>query len=571
MDNYQFFKSLYQFANGQIELRALPSRARTFVGIGDTVAIENFCQKHNYENIHFGVGTRDGDGGTKKNIVSIPAVWTDIDFKDTPREIAWEKLKAFPFKPSITVKSGGGIHLYWFLKESAGKNDLEAIEDVNRRIAVALGGDMAAIDAARIMRVPGTLNHKYDPPRRCELVQLNDFTYSLDDFLGILPPIQKEKPEPNSQGNNDTGWLAVAMQPCSEGNRNATAAKLAGYYINKLPQADVLMILQSWNKSNNPPLPDDELNTVIKSISRHEPEIKQRQIDMANVYDAGRMIEAYKKHIKSLKQNQFITGIHEIDKRIRGVSGGEVMVILARSGAFKTATLQNLLVRYTHNSAWGAVFFSIEMPVASVAERYFQIFFGEPGFEVESMFSNESDPDSIEIVSHEFAANMKNLFVVPARVGLSDIPAYVRLIETEKNIKIGIIGIDYLGLMDGPGSNAYESMSRLAKGMKSTAKLVNLPLIVLCQTSRKGGTGYQEVSLDMARDSGAVEESADFCLGLWQNDLSDAVVEQKQLICKILKNRKGAVGTSWVLDMNPKTFKLGTEARRYEREKPKKM
>ena len=140
-----------------------------------------------------------------------------------------------------------------------------------------------------------------------------------------------------------------------------------------------------------------------------------------------------------------------------------------------------------------------------------------------------------------------------------------------EDIKIGIIGIDYLGLMDGPGSNAYESMTRLAKGMKSTAKLIGLPLIVLCQTSRKGGTGYQEVSLDMARDSGAVEESADFCLGLWQNDLSDAVIEQKQLICKILKNRKGAAGSSWVLDMDPKTFKLGTEATQYKPKKPKRM
>jgi len=165
----QFFETLFQFCEGQIELRAIPSKHRNYTEIGDHGAIDEFCQQHSHENVYFGVGTRDGNGGGKNNIVHIPALWCDIDFKQTPPEIARENLKSFPFKPTIIVKSGNGVHCYWLLSEPAEKDDIGRIEDINRRNAVALGGDLAATDAARIMRVPGTLNHKYQPPRECVL------------------------------------------------------------------------------------------------------------------------------------------------------------------------------------------------------------------------------------------------------------------------------------------------------------------------------------------------------------------------------------------------------------------
>jgi len=315
----------------------------------------------------------------------------------------------------------------------------------------------------------------------------------------------------------------------------------------------------------------ENIESVVKSVSRYEPDKKQNQVSMDNVFDAGRMIEAYKQHVASLKNNRFITGIDKIDRTIRGVAGGEVLAILARSGSFKTAILQNLLVSYVQNSAWGAVFFSIEMPTPAVTERFIQMSFDEPGSEVEAMFNGKADPVAVSSVEKSFKVRLKNLFVIPTRVSLADIPAYVRLIEAEKNIKVGVVGIDYLGLLEGPGHNAYEVMTKLAKGMKSTAKLLGVPVLVVCQTSRKGGTGQQEISMSMARDSGAVEESADFILGLWQNDLSDAIVEHLELICKILKNRKGPAGSSWILDMDPKTFKLGKEARPYSPESAKGM
>jgi replicative DNA helicase len=290
------------------------------------------------------------------------------------------------------------------------------------------------------------------------------------------------------------------------------------------------------------------------------------------------MVQAYQEHIQNLKKNRFILGIPEIDKRIRGISGGEVLTLLARSGSFKTAMLQNLLKNYAHNSAWAAVFFSIEMPVASVTERYFQMFDGCTGREVENLFTDATQPELKTKAIDQFVKDLRRFFVIPTRVSLSDIAAYVKLIETEKNVRVGVIGIDYLGLMDGPGANTYETISRLATGTKNVAKLLNIPVILLSQVSRKGGSGQSEISLDMGRDSGAIEEGADFVLGLWQQPRDESDIDvwaeglpdgetQIDLICKILKNRKGPAGSTWKLELTAHAMQIGENAWPYEKKK----
>ena len=179
--------------------------------------------------------------------------------------------------------------------------------------------------------------------------------YTLDDFE-ILPEQSIKKEDKHYIKVPMTSWLNEAMEGIDkiknpEISRNCTATKIAGYWINKLPPDDVFLILQKWNKTNKPPLDESELKTVVKSNLKYKPKRPKPRIDISHVYDSKRMLDEYQSYIKSLKQNRFITGIHEIDKRIRGVAGGEVLTIIARAGSFKTAMLQNLLKNYIKNSA----------------------------------------------------------------------------------------------------------------------------------------------------------------------------------------------------------------------------
>ncbi len=205
MNRNDLFKELYRRCNGYIELRALPSKPiiRTFVSLGtDWLAIkkqiDGFCQDNKELNIYFGVATRDGKRGKKENVVSIPCVWADIDFKDTPEDKFNKKLKAFPFKPTIIIRSGNGLHLYFLLNLPVEQKYGSKIERINQWIEAELSGDnVDNID--RILRVPGTVNHKYDHKPLCEVVEINDYVYKLDDFLEKIPEPATKLPT----GNDD--------------------------------------------------------------------------------------------------------------------------------------------------------------------------------------------------------------------------------------------------------------------------------------------------------------------------------------------------------------------------------
>jgi hypothetical protein len=103
---------------------------------------------------------KDRTSGKSANTLPGLTVWVDLDFKDFKggEAEARERLGKFPVQPSMVVRSGHGLHAYWFLREPT---DPETISALSKRLARALGGDHA-FDAARILRLPGTWNRK-DP------------------------------------------------------------------------------------------------------------------------------------------------------------------------------------------------------------------------------------------------------------------------------------------------------------------------------------------------------------------------------------------------------------------------
>jgi hypothetical protein len=118
--------------------------------------------------------------------LALKSIWVDIDVKaGDPKHYHTEAeaLKAillFAKKvglpdPSAIVRSGGGLHIYWishgaltpqgWLPYAQGLKTLLLANDV-------LADTVVTTDAARILRVPGTLNHKpkYPQPMPVELV-----------------------------------------------------------------------------------------------------------------------------------------------------------------------------------------------------------------------------------------------------------------------------------------------------------------------------------------------------------------------------------------------------------------
>jgi hypothetical protein len=148
-----------------------------------------WCSANGF-NVFFGVALRaTPESGRKSNLLSATALWADIDEKKLERfGSPLEALEAFPSPPSIVVASGSGanLHAYWLLGEPAGLGSAEAIADFEghlKGLARALDADVASTDASRVLRLPGTLNHKHAPPVLVAVTSWHtERRYTLKDF-----------------------------------------------------------------------------------------------------------------------------------------------------------------------------------------------------------------------------------------------------------------------------------------------------------------------------------------------------------------------------------------------------
>jgi hypothetical protein len=141
--------------------------------------------------VYLGVVPRTRPSGGRAAVGPVWSLWVDAD-DDT----AVAALEAFDPLPSIVIRSGSpsGRHAYWLLDEPL--NPVHA-ERANRRLAKALGADLQATDAARILRPPETTNHKYDPPAPVSLERFEPVRLSARAAVGHLPdgpPLARERP-----------------------------------------------------------------------------------------------------------------------------------------------------------------------------------------------------------------------------------------------------------------------------------------------------------------------------------------------------------------------------------------
>ena len=155
--------------------------------------------------VYFGVGLREKAltastrGGTD-TVVMIPGLWVDIDIagpghssSELPptTDDALQILNVLPFKHSVVVHSGGGLHAYWLFKEpwvfsnqeerSKAQRLSNQFQLLLRQEAKRLGWKLDnTADLARVLRVPCTKNFKV-PGHPTDVVILKaDYTLRYD-------------------------------------------------------------------------------------------------------------------------------------------------------------------------------------------------------------------------------------------------------------------------------------------------------------------------------------------------------------------------------------------------------
>lgn len=112
---------------------------------------------------------------------------------------------------AIASGSGRNRHAYWLLREPIG---LDALEALNRRLALALGADAGAVTTAQtILRPPGTGNMKHSPPAAVRLIGVReDRRVEQAELDRLLPREQIHTESPGTPSRPRQGWEDDQLQ-----------------------------------------------------------------------------------------------------------------------------------------------------------------------------------------------------------------------------------------------------------------------------------------------------------------------------------------------------------------------
>ena len=160
-----------------LEVRCLPAPAEKRLGVkaGPRDWFQNPVNAAVFALLHcdrwevfFGVNPRRNRGGHKEDVTRIDYLHADLDaYGEGGHRSKLAAMNAvFALEPRVTriIDSGGGLHCYWQLAEPMPPTpvNIDLAESSMRSLYVELGAkDLTVRDISRILRVPGTINHKY--------------------------------------------------------------------------------------------------------------------------------------------------------------------------------------------------------------------------------------------------------------------------------------------------------------------------------------------------------------------------------------------------------------------------
>lgn len=138
-------------------------------------------------NTFFGVCPRTAPGADKaSDITTVRCLWVDID--DT---MDWKSRCENVPQPTFVVLTGGGIQCYWKLLAAISPS----VAVPRLKWLVRETGADHCHDVARVLRLPGTINRKYNPPRHCCVIREFDNVYEFSRFPEVLPlPVSSYQP-----------------------------------------------------------------------------------------------------------------------------------------------------------------------------------------------------------------------------------------------------------------------------------------------------------------------------------------------------------------------------------------
>ncbi len=238
------------------------------------------------------------------------------------------------------------------------------------------------------------------------------------------------------------------------------------------------------------------------------------------------------------------TGFSALDRVLAGMGKSDLVLVGARPGMGKTSFALNIATNVAKQTKKAVCIFSLEMSAEQLVTR---VLSSEALVNSYSLRTGELSPEDWEhlaVASGELAGCDILIDDTPG-ITVTAMKAKLRRVKN-----LGLVVIDYLGLMQGDGhkDNRVQEVSEISRSLKIMAKELMVPVVCCAQLSRgpESRQGNKPMLSDL-RDSGAIEQDADTVIFLYRSEYykTDEASSNDTSIAEIIiaKNRHGSTGS----------------------------
>ena len=266
------------------------------------------------------------------------------------------------------------------------------------------------------------------------------------------------------------------------------------------------------------------------------------------------VIEQFQALIAGEKGAQGITtGFEQLDRMSSGLKPGEMFVVAARPSMGKTSLMMNIVEHICMDQQKPTMVFSCAMSAFQIVQR---LVFSRSKFAMSQLSRGytptKGDLQRIQRAALETSGAKLFLDDTPG-ISINELRAKARRKKRDEDIQF--IAIDYLQLMKSRTKQAENSREReiaeISAGIKSLAKELKLPIIILAQLNRgpegRSGDSRGVPRMSDLRESGSIEQDADLVGLLYRSAYYADSAEEKEAEAGkaelvLAKNRNGETG-----------------------------
>lgn len=245
------------------------------------------------------------------------------------------------------------------------------------------------------------------------------------------------------------------------------------------------------------------------------------------------LLDYYSGKIEKI-ENRCDTGYPKIDSRLKGMSGGNLIILASRPKVGKTAFALSIAQNVAEMGK-KVMFYSQEMLGEELCER---ILSKKSGVSMNKLIDNSLSFDEIEKLKSSLENNSNNIVVNDfSGITVQDIRLNCRMIKD-----LGLIIIDYLQLMksNSKHDNRNQEIGAISRELKKLATDLNVPVLCLSQLNRVSNENTRPTSSEL-RDSGELEQNCNKLMLMWCVKKHDNL---KTVGLDVALNRRGDTGAT---------------------------